>query len=185
MSVTWGRRSSRCTWRQSGTGRGSVDGAFEANRRASRASSSRSSGSGQVSPAALARLTWSATVVNGICSEAATSRRLRLSWRLSRRTSRTLRMLIWGRGTGASSNGLGRQFESRCPAPSHHASATNLLLPRCTKTPESVYGFVRNGCTKTSGAHNVNMALALFGSVRGRLPSGHARHPEAMQSGSD
>src|SRR5439155_9848738 len=47
MSVTPGRRSSRWTFCQSGTGRGSAGGAAEANSRASSASSSRSSGSGQ------------------------------------------------------------------------------------------------------------------------------------------
>jgi len=40
--------------------------------------------------------------------------------------------------------------------PLPHASALTPALhgplPRCTKTPERVYGFDRNGCTKTSGA---------------------------------
>jgi len=97
-----------------------------------------------------ARRTWSPTVVNGICTEAATWRRLRPSCRLSRRMSLILRMLIWGRGTGTPSNGLGRQFEQGALPSSRQRYVS--LRAGCTKTPESVYGFDRNGCTKTPRA---------------------------------
>gem|GEM_PF-4677032 len=58
MSVTPLRRTSSCTFAQSGSGRAFVTGpAPVRDNRASSASSSRSSGNGQPSPASLARLT--------------------------------------------------------------------------------------------------------------------------------
>jgi hypothetical protein len=86
--------------------------------------------------------------VTGIPSEALTWRRLRPSPKVRRTTSRIFRMATRGLGTGSSSNNSSGQG-GRATSP--HASATSKASRGCTKTPEQVYGFNRNGCMESSG----------------------------------
>src|ERR1017187_8797854 len=84
-------------------------------------------------------------------SEALTWRRLSFSPRLSRRTSRILRMATRGLVNCCSSDGLSEEpAEQGLP----RASCYESLLNGCTKTSESVYGFDRNGCTEWLGIRN-------------------------------
>src|ERR1017187_6649948 len=81
-------------------------------------------------------------------SEALTWRRLSFSPRLSRRTSRILRMATRGLVNCCSSDGWSEEpAEQGLP----RASCYESLLNGCTKTSESVYGFDRNGCTEWLG----------------------------------
>ena len=75
---------------------------------------------------------------------------------LNRRTSRIFRMLIWGRGTGASLNGLGRQSKSKRRCLSPHASTT--------KPPtHGVYGNPGTGVRKRSEQVYENLRSAHSG----------------------
>ena len=62
-------------------------------------------------------------------------------------------MVVWGRGTGSSSD---LWTDQRSVA----GALTSLQRRRqppsgCTKTPESLYGINRNGCTRTLGIRTV------------------------------
>ncbi len=142
-SVTWGRRSSMWIFAQSGSGRRPSGAPTTAKSRTSNAASSRSSGSGQPSPAAAARRAWSLTVVKGIPRDALTSRRLRPSPNLSRRTSRTLRMLIWGRGINISSIVVVDESSQGADAPHITSALRDLRFPGVGKR--------RNRCTDSIG----------------------------------
>src|ERR1017187_9559218 len=90
-------------------------------------------------------------------SEALTWRRLSFSPRLSRRTSRILRMATRGLVNCCSSDGLSEEpAEQGLP----RASCYESLLNGCTKTSESVYGFDRNGCTEWLGIRTSRPAAA-------------------------
>jgi hypothetical protein len=108
------------------------------------------------------------TVVKGMPSEALTWRRLRPSPNFRRSTSRILRMLIWGRGIGTSSNVLPDCSSQGAVPPSRHASCTRPPAPGCTKTPEWVYGFDRNGCTDSIGMGVRIRSEWVYGNLRNR-----------------
>ena len=122
------------------------------NSLASKASSSRSSGRGQLSPASRIRLTCSARVVGGTPRLAETWRRLMPSPRVKRMTSLILRMAMWGRGTGTSSGVV-----VDCPRQavgalrSAQASATATQSARCTETSAKGVRKPRNRCTESIG----------------------------------
>ena len=59
-------------------------------------------------------------------------------------------MAMWGWGSDNLLERLQRRFERGCRAPQLKPALD--ASPRCTKTPEPVYGNDRNGCTETSGA---------------------------------
>jgi len=158
LQVTLFRRSSTWTYFQSGVGRTMPLGTTGGNSNCSSAWSSSSSGSGQDKPAASARMTWSDTVVTGMPSEALTWRRLSFSPKLSRMTSRILRMATRGLVNCCSSDGLSEEpAEQGLP----RASCYEFLLSGCTKTSESVYGFDRNGCTEWLGIRKQEQASIL------------------------
>ena len=61
-------------------------------------------------------------------------------------------MLIWGRGTGASLQRSWSDGSSQGAGPLTSRQRYKAPLPTgCTETPERVYGFNRNGCTKSAG----------------------------------
>src|SRR5215475_7450140 len=60
-------------------------------------------------------------------------------------------MMDRGLGIGVSSNVCWNCSRERAAPPSPHAAATEPSSPRCSKTPELVFGFDRNGCTNSVG----------------------------------
>src|ERR1017187_4150817 len=101
-------------------------------------------------------------------SEALTWRRLSFSPRLSRRTSRILRMATRGLVNCCSSDGLSEEpAEQGLP----RASCYESLLNGSTKTSESVIGFDRNGCTEWLEIRNT--AVSNYSGHTGREAGSH------------